>query len=37
MLEWIAFYAPDGKELGAYTVCGTFEGELQDTKELLAS
>ncbi|MEG1562181.1 MAG: hypothetical protein RR365_00810 [Bacteroides sp.] len=37
MSEWIAFYAPGGKELGAYTLRGTFAGELQATKELLAS
>lgn len=37
MSEWIAFYTPDGKELGAYTLRGTFAGELQATKELLAS
>lgn len=37
MSEWIAFYDPDGKELGAYTLCGTFPGELQATKALLAS
>lgn len=34
--EWIAFYDPDGRELGAYTLRGTFAGELQATKELLA-
>lgn len=35
--EWMAFYDPDGRELGAYTLRGTFAGELQATKELLAS
>ncbi len=37
MREWIVFCNPDGKELLAYTVNGTFAGELQATKELLAS
>lgn len=33
---WIVFYAPDGRELMAYTVRGTFEGELESTIKLLA-
>lgn len=33
---WIVFYAPDGRELAAYTLRGSFAGELQATLELLA-
>lgn len=36
MSKWIAFYDGTGKELAAYTVTGTFEGELKATKDLLA-
>lgn len=36
MSRWIAFYDGAGKELAAYTVTGTFEGEHKATKELLA-
>lgn len=35
MKEWKVFYYND-KEIGAYTIHGTFEGEEQATKELLA-
>lgn len=34
--RWIAFMY-DGKEIFAYTIKGTFPGELQATKELLAA
>lgn len=34
---WIKFYHPDGQELGGYTILGTFDAELQNTKELLAA
>lgn len=34
---WIKFYHPDGRDLGGYTLLGTFAGELQNTKELLAA
>ena len=37
MEQWVNFYAADGKFLGGYTLRGTFEGELQATKELLAA
>ena len=33
---WIVFYGPDGKELGSYTVRGSFPGELEDTISMLA-
>ena len=33
---WILFYAPDGTELMAYTLRGTFFGELGATIELIA-
>ena len=33
---WIVFFAPDGKELAAYTVRGTFADELESTIGLLA-
>lgn len=33
---WIHFYSPDGKELCAYTARGTFQGEMEATKEELA-
>lgn len=36
MEKWKVFYH-NGKELGAYTLYGTFEGEEQATKELLAA
>ena len=36
MEKWKMFYY-NGNELGGYTVRGTFEGEEQATKELLAS
>ena len=36
MSKWIVFYDSTGKELAAYTVTGTFEGELEATKDLLA-
>lgn len=36
MKEWKVFYYND-KEIGAYTIHGTFEGEEQATKELLAN
>lgn len=35
MEEYIVFYH-DGKELAAYTVRGTFAGEMEATKNLLA-
>ena len=35
--EWVCFYHPDGRFLGGYTVTGTFAGEAQATKELLAA
>lgn len=34
---WIKFYHPDGRDLGGYTLLGTFAGEFQNTKELLAA
>ena len=34
---WIKFYPPDGRDLGGYALLGTFAGELQNTKELLAA
>lgn len=34
---WIKFYHPDSRDLGGYTLLGTFAGELQNTKELLAA
>ena len=34
---WVVFRDQNGKELCAYTVKGTFRGELAATKELLAS
>lgn len=37
MKEWVVFYAPDGRELLAYTLEGTFEGELEATKRQLAT
>ena len=36
MEKWKVFYY-EGKELGAYTVYGTFDGEEEATKELLAN
>jgi len=33
----VKFYAPDGNHLGGYTLRGTFAGEMQATKELLAA
>lgn len=36
MEKWKVFYY-NGKELGAYTVYGTFSGEEEATKELLAN
>ena len=36
MEKWKVFYY-EGKELGAYTLEGTFYGEEEATKELLAS
>ena len=35
-VRWIAFMY-DGKEIFAYTIKGTFPGEMQATKELLAA
>ena len=37
MKKWVVFYAPDGRELLAYTLKGTFEGELEATKRQLAT
>ena len=37
MQQWLYFYAPDGKFLAGYTLPGTFAGELQAAKELLAA
>ena len=37
MQQWLYFYAPDGKFLAGYTLQGTFAGELQAAKELLAA
>lgn len=37
MKQWLYFYAPDGKFLAGYTLQGTFVGEMQATKELLAA
>lgn len=34
---WVVFTDPVGKELCAYTIEGTFAGEMQATKELLAA
>lgn len=36
MEKWKVFYYK-GKELGAYTLYGTFKGEEEATKELLAN
>ncbi len=36
MEKWKVFYY-NGKELGGYTLRGTFNGEEEATKELLAS
>jgi hypothetical protein len=36
MEQWKVFYI-NGKEVGSYTIFGTFAGEEQATKELLAS
>lgn len=36
MKKWVVFYTPDGRELLAYTLEGTFEGELEATKNQLA-
>lgn len=33
---WFVFIHPDGRELCAMTVRGTFDGEIEDTLELLA-
>lgn len=35
--QWLIFTDPAENELCAYTVSGTFEGEMQATKELLAA
>lgn len=35
--QWVCFYHPDGRFLGGYTLTGTFAGEAQATKELLAA
>ncbi len=35
--KWVNFYGPDGKCLGGYTVKGTFPGELEATKEIIAA
>lgn len=35
MEKWVVFYH-NGKELSSYTLKGTFEGEMEDTKSLLA-
>ena len=35
--QWINFYAPDGRYLAGYTAAETFVGEMENTKELLAS
>ena len=35
-MKWVTFHAPDGRELCAYTVQGSFSGEMQATKDLLA-
>lgn len=37
MEQWVNFYSPDGKCLSGYTVTGTFAGEVQATKDLLAA
>ena len=37
MEQWVKFYAPKGKPLGGYTLRGTFAGEMEATKELLAA
>ena len=34
---WVVFTDPTGKELCAYTVEGTFAGEMRSTKKLLAA
>lgn len=34
---WVIFTDPKGKELGAYTVRGTFSEECLETKKLLAA
>lgn len=36
-MQYVTFKHPDGRELCRYTVKGTFNGELQNTKELLAA
>lgn len=35
--EWVCFYGPDGHFLGGYSWYGTFDGEEESTKELLAA
>lgn len=35
--HWIVFRGPDGQELCAYTIRGTFEGEKEATVDLLAA
>ncbi len=37
MEQWVNFYTQGGKFLGGYTLRGTFAGEMQATKELLAA
>ena len=34
--KWVCFYGPGEEFLCAYTINGTFDGEMQATKELLA-
>lgn len=34
---WVVFTDPTGKELGAYTIRGTFSNECLETKKLLAA
>lgn len=36
MQWWIVFYL-GGKEIGHYTVRGTYDGELESTKRMLAA
>lgn len=36
MQWWIVFYL-GGKEIGHYTVRGTYDGELENTKRMLAA
>lgn len=36
MEKWKVFTTPDGREVGAYTIRGEFEGEEEATRQLTA-